>query len=301
MDHRTIIGKEVLPALAQIYPQLYLVPGQAGSEEICKEIITRGQIAPSTDLSHFNMNEEDRYEILDTPAGSVPAVTLYERSDFECLLRILEFRCAPAEIPATQGAVILDGLVNWQKIRAHKEAWMKERGGDVLLFLEWAEELKAFTKDRNNYKDVLIILSAGPYSNTAACALGMDEEKWRRFSVTIRKIHECTHFICRKLFPERIDAVWDEIVADAAGILAAFGKYEPETEALFLGVSENGYTGGRLENYIEGGKETLDRAAGKVREVLFKIRSIYEEDPDIEPFAFALRLEEKQKDWWGPF
>ena len=295
-----ITGKDVIPYLAQTYQQLYLDPGKPGSAEAYKDIVLSGQDAPEHDLSHFLMNDEDCFELLDTPAGPVQTVTLHEREDFELFLQILGNKCIPYEVPATQGAVILDGLVNWQKIRDHKAAWkteMLERGE---LFPDWSAEFKRFTADRSNYRDALIILSTGPYSNIPASAVGLDEEEWRRLSLIIRKYHECTHFVCRRTCPGNINAVRDEIVADAAGIIAAFGKFDPETEELFFGIKGSRYLGGRLENYVSSEDEDMDRLAAKVHEAIMRIDGLYDDlydglrasDQDAAPFAFALRLTE---------
>jgi len=76
-------------------------------------------------------------------------------------------------------------------------------------------------------------------------------EEWLDYSDTIRRFHELTHIICRRLYPDKIDAVRDELVADAIGLYAAYGKYEPRKAELFLGLDQNKYTGGRLENYTD--------------------------------------------------
>ncbi len=283
--------------IAKIYPQLYLVPGEPGSAEAYKEIVLQGAPAPSTDLSHFTMNEEDSIEIMDTPAGKVRVLTLCERRDFELCLQILAHKCIPYDVPATQGSVILDGLVNWQKIRDHKKAWIEEKINKGDLFPDWSEEFRRFTSVRDNYRDVLIILSAGPYSNVPASALGLDEAEWKKTSMVIRKYHEATHFICRRMYPDKISAVWDEIVADAVGIIAARGTFEPEMEAVFLGTGQDGYSGGRLENYAAFEKEKMDILAAKIYALLLKIRGLYESNKGVSPFEFALIMEEKQDEW----
>lgn len=53
----------------------------------------------------------------------------------------------------------------------------------------------------------------------------LDEPAWIRASDDIRKYHELTHFVCRRLYPDLIDKVRDELIADAVGICAAFGEY----------------------------------------------------------------------------
>ena len=95
------------------------------------------------------------------------------------------------------------------------------------------------------------MLSWGPYSNVSAEEAGQSGEAWPELSYTIRKNHELTHVICRRLYPDRISAVWDELVADAIGIYAAFGTFLSELEKTFLGYSGTHYVGGRLGNYTD--------------------------------------------------
>jgi len=295
----TARGKDVLPLLAAIYPQLYLCPGEE-SAEAYKRIVQYGEAAPVRDLRPFLGDERDSCAIEETPAGAVQVITLHQRPDFERFLQIMAFRCREKEIPATQGASILDGVINWTKIRAYKESFLAAGGsGD-----DWPAEFRRFTADKRNYTDALIVLSDGPYSAVGAERMGLGEQEWLAYSHEIRKAHECTHFICRRLFPEKIDAVWDEIVADAVGLFAAFGRYEAETAALFLGVSRDGYTGGRLENYVsEAGEErqkTLDLAAKKDYSVLCRLQDVILSCGVAEPYPLAIRLEEEIECWKTP-
>jgi len=290
-------GKEVLPYLAEIYQQLYLVPGPEAEQEYPK-IVLEGQDAGTKDLSHFRMNAEDSLELEETPAGSVQVVTLYERQDFERFIQIMANKCAAVEIPATQGAAILDGVINWQKIRTHKDEWFQAQRQAGIFLPDWAEEFKRFTSVKRNYTDALIILSTGPYSNISADALGLDPALWLERSYAIRKFHECTHFLCRREYPELIDPIWDEVIADAVGICGAFGRYDREMADVFLGVTDSGYTGGRLENYMKD-KEELPETARRVQDVIRKISSLEQEHRGLAPFDLAVLLEEQKKEWWG--
>lgn len=297
-SNKAVYGKEVLAELAKVYPQLYLDPEQPESAEAYQNIVLRGQEAPSADLSHFIMHEEDSWEPVETRAGIVRTVTLHERRDFERFLHIMANKCVPYDVPASQGASFLDGLISWQKIRAHQKKWTAEQLEKGDLFPDWGAEFRRFTTRKENYTEALIVLSAGPYSNVPAETFGLQEEEWNRRSSVIRKYHECTHFMCRRLFPEQIDAVWDEAAADAAGIAAAFGTFDISMEAAFLGVGESGYTGGRLENYV-GEEEDIDALAVKVYGILRKAAELYEAHPGIGPFDFVLLLEKKQQEWWN--
>ncbi len=290
-----ITGKKALEYLAGIYPQLYLTPGE-GAPEIYKKIVTRGEDAPTHDLGHFIRSDRDVCGYEETPAGEVLAVTLYERKDFECFLQIMAYRCAAKEIPRTQGAVLLSGVINWEKIRAHEREFLSSGGDEA----GWNEEFRRFTAVPDNYKDVLIALSAGPYSAVPAKDVGMEEEEWLRASYRIRKAHECTHFICRRLCPEKIDAVWDELIADAVGIFAAFGHYDRAMAERFLGISTEGYVGGRLENYVEKGpdlNERLEALTQKVRKTLYHLETVIGNSAEKDPYRLALQLEDEYDFW----
>ncbi len=291
-----VMGAEVLPYLARIYAQLYLTPG-AESAEAYKKVVLYGEAAPACDLSHFTGDGRDSCVIEQTPVGDVRVVTLHQRRDFETFLQIMAFRCTEKQIPATQGASILDGVINWTRIRAHKDAFLRSGAAEDA----WPEEFQRFTADKNNFKDALIVLSAGPYSAIGAEAAGMTEEDWLAASHEIRRAHECTHLICRRRFPELIDPVWDEITADAVGLYAAFGRYDTALAALFLGAGPEGYTGGRLENYVpaetEGRQEVLDRTAKKVYAVIHSLADRIEGFGSIEPYDLAIRLEEAISCW----
>ena len=67
--------------------------------------------------------------------------------------------------------------------------------------------------------------------------------------------------------------------------------------AAFLGVSREGYTGGRLENYTQPG-EDLDSTARKVWSVLVNIQNMYDGAPEPDVFRFVMLLEGKQDEWW---
>ena len=280
----------VLEPLAEIYPQLYLAPGEEGAK-LYPGIVGRGEDAPVHSLDHFRGSSRDEVTTEKTPAGEVLTVTLGDRRDFETFLQIMGDRCVPTEIPATQGASILDGVINWPKIRRHKEDFLAAGRNP----LKWPEEFKRFTSDKRNYRDAVIILSTGPYSALPAEEAGLTEEEWLAASYRIRKAHECTHFICRRLFPDRINAVWDELVADAVGLYAAFGRYDLGLAERLLGVGPEGYTGGRLENYAGG--EDLDALARKVHRTLLHLDGVIRGAGETDPYALAVRLENEISVW----
>jgi len=287
-------GADALRSLAGIYQQLYLDPAQPESREVYRAIVRRGQDAVSRSLDHFRTDADDILETVATPAGEVTVLTLCVRQDFETFLRIMAERCEMSVIPASQGASMLNGVINWQKIRSHKAEWLREESDRGITDPDWSAEFKRFTADGKNYKDALIVLSTGPYSNLEASELGLDETEWIGRSQLIRKNHELTHFFCRRKYPEQVHAVWDEVVADAAGILAAFGRFDRRMEERFLGIGENGYMGGRLENYLGEGEDP-NRLALRIREWLLRIGELYENEQPSDMFDFVTLLEERQQ------
>ena len=236
-----------LIALSKRYPQL-LLPVKAGMKDTqrYKDAVLKGkEIEGRPD---FSLNEKDSLASVCTPAGKVDVLYLFERKDFEHAIQALAYRCEPKEIPASMGASTLSGLINWEKIRPH---------------MATDEEFLAFTADKKNYLDTIIILSSGPYSAVSAEDMKTDEASWTDKSVTIRKYHELTHFYSRKLFIENKEAVRDEIIADMIGIISAFGFYDTDAARRFLGIEGDAYReGGRLQNYVEDNDAAavMDRA-----------------------------------------
>ena len=137
-----------------------------------------------------------------------------------------------------------------------------------------------------NYIDMLVVLSRGPYSNVDGAAAGYGPDEWLELSDTIRRFHELTHVVCRRRYPEYIDPVRDELVADAVGIYAAFGFFDVNMEKLFLGITGRQYTVGRLENYTDEPEKTVET----VCDVLGRIKMIVDEKKGAEPFDLIPEL-----------
>lgn len=227
--------------LARQYPQLNfpLQPGIKDSEEY-KSVTLRGE--PTLRKPEFSFNDKDKLETIDTKAGPATVLTLRLREDFERIIQILIYKCEPHEIPPSMGASTIIGLNNWDKVRA----------------------------GLSDYKDMLIVLSSGIYSNVSADyirkatdgRLYFTDESWIEYSITIRKFHELRHFVDRKLSPDDVDVLRDEINADRDGIIQALGYYDKDLARIFLGIEGSTYRpGGRLENYIKPGDDLSEFAA----------------------------------------
>ena len=263
--------KAVLLAIASDYPQLYLNPDIDEREEY-RRIVLQGEEPAAKSLDHYAGSEKDCDETVDTPAGKVRVVTLGNRRDFELVMRgLMAAKDGPlAPIPASQGAAMLT-LFNWPRIHSHLAEFPKE---------EQAEEFKRFTSDKANFTDMLIVLSRGPYSGIRAEEAGFDEAEWLDYSDTIRRNHEITHVICRRLYPDDVEPVRDELIADAVGLYAAFGCFDPEMEKLFLGIKDGRYIGGRLENYTDAPEHLV----GPVCEQLDRMKKIIDKQSGIRSF-----------------
>lgn len=226
--------------LARRYPQLSL-PIKAGERETeeYKSAVLQGRKIENRPA--FLYNENDRLECIDTPAGIAEILSLTEREDFVHAMRALAYRCEPVEIPESNGATAISGLINWEKLRPHL-----------------ATDFDEFISDKSNYLDKLIILSSGYYSALKPEDAGIPADEWKEKSIEIRKYHELTHFISGKLYPENKEAIRDEVTADSIGVIAAFGNLNAELVKKFLGTEGEAYReGGRLQNYCENPAEQM--------------------------------------------
>lgn len=267
----------VLERLAADYPQLYLNPDTV-TQESYRRVVLRGETPQAKSLTHYRGDPADREEVMETPAGSVRVVTLGNRQDFELALRgLMAAKDGPlTPIPASQGAAMLT-VFNWPRIHAHLALYPEE---------ERAAEFKRFTAVRENYVDMLVLLSRGPYSHVDAAAVGETEAAWLEHSDTIRRYHELTHVICRSIYPGDIAPIRDELVADAVGLYAAYGCFDRETEKLFLGIRDGRYVGGRLGNYTDA-PESLTEA---VCDALERVRATIDNQTETEPFQLIPAL-----------
>lgn len=228
-----------IDCLVNRYPQLAMpIEKNFSHSEEYKNVCLKG--LPTERQPHFIKTDKDRLDTFVTPAGSVDVLFLDNREDFVHAYLALGNKCEPMEIPDSMGSCILFGLNNWEKIHG------------LLLPLN--------SIDKSCYKDELIILSGGAYSNVSAKDLGLDEDDWINKSIKIRTFHELTHFVSRKLYIENKSAIRDEIMADMIGIIYAYGKYDTELARRFLGIENGVYCqGGRLENYEYMGYSIEDK------------------------------------------
>ncbi len=182
--------------------------------------------------------------------GTVPTLLPAVRADFVALVRALSGRNEPIPVPDSMGACMVSGLVNWDRVRAHRERWLATTAGPTDASA-WAREMALLTQRRELYQDRLVILSHGPYSNVAAADVGLAEGDWLAASLRIRREHECAHYFALRLFGRLQHNLLEELVADLVGLVAGCGTYRADLARLFLGIERPlAYRGGgRLENY----------------------------------------------------
>lgn len=255
-----MMNKSPIEILSGRYPQLLLPVknGMKNTEEYRSAVLRGEPVAGSPD---FLTDPSDSLETVSTPAGEVDVLYLFHREDFEHAVRALAYRCEPELIPLSMGASHISGLINWEKIHTHMDAYAARSDEDE------TEEFRRFTSDKRNYLDTLVILSSGPYSAVPAEDMKLDEDEWIRASCIIRKFHELSHFFSRRLYPENCEAIRDEIIADMIGIISAFGRYDVSAARRFLGIEGSSYRdGGRLQNY--SGKNDIEAQMARANSII---------------------------------
>lgn len=251
---REAAGSGAFEVLSRYLPQLRF-PIRAGmsSEDDYRAAVGRGVDPEGLDAAtglDIAQPEAIEIEIHDGCACRVPVVTARRRQEFEVLVRALARRNEPAPVTGEQGAMMVAGYNNWERIRQLRVAWevLPPARREVST---WSEEFARIRPRRELYQDRFILVSDGPYSAVSARELGLDPGQWREMSRIIRCEHECTHYLTRRLLGSMRNHMLDELIADYAGLVAATGRYRADWFLRFLGISEGGRDGGprRLDLY----------------------------------------------------
>jgi len=287
-------GAEAIESLAKHFPQLYLQPidpqeseeALAVHEETYRAATKRGLAPENATLEHFASNAADELRVVNTPAGPVAVLYLANRNAFETFLQCMGHRARAAAINPSIGAISYRGINDWARVRAANKAYLQAGGQS------WAFDMLALAK-KGAFKSELIVISEGPYSNVPADATPYSEEQWLDVSREIRLYHECAHIVCRRTMPENISPVWDEITADAAGLIMATGRYDEKLATTFLGVSTQGYIGGRLAEYLsDEQKADMDELAKQVYAAIVSLGQRAQEIRSSDAFDFLLEMKQ---------
>lgn len=284
MEGAIIRGHDVIESLAVRFPQLYVTPAE-GTEGAWRSAALRGIAPDLARLDHFETSPEDELREVETPAGAVEVVFLKQRKDFETFLQIIGHKCQPVPIARTVGAITYRGLPDWVKVAAEHERYLASGGTD------WPSEFARLAKVPGAFRAELVVISEGPYSNIPHTQTRYNEEEWTRISREIRLHHECAHVVCRRTMPDDILPVWDEVTADVTGLLCATGGYDASLAAMFLGVSADGFVGGRLGEYLdESQKACINELSIEVYASLLSIEAMCTAAQAAIPFDFLLSL-----------
>lgn len=266
-------SRGVYTVLCEKLVQLRFPIRQGMSKTPAYAVATRKGVHPDdvAEATGLELNAPDDLEIVihPTAAGRIPLLIVHNRNDFVALVQALAMRNEPEPIPDSQGACMVAGLNNWDRIDTYRAAWEEKHPAEAVLG-GWQQEFGRILPQKELYQDRLIVLSDGPYSAVPAGALGFPDEEWRRLSLTIRREHECTHYFTRRVLGSMHDNLLDELIADYAGITAAAGRYRADWFLRFMGLdSFPAYReGGRLENYR--GDPPLSEGAFRVLQALVR-------------------------------
>lgn len=243
-----------VPALSRRLVQLQW-PIEAGiSQTDAYRAATRRGVRPASPAAGFELEDPAGVELVIHPtlAGRIPILTCRHRADFVALVRACTARNEPQPVPESMGACIVTGLNNWDRVDRARRRMETERGAP---FDEagWSRAFAALVPQRALYQDRFVILSRQPYSGVSAQEVGLPDDEWRERSVMIRREHECTHYFTLRALGSMRNNLFDELIADAAGLVRAFGRYDAGLALRFLGLERHpSYrAGGRFENYLQ--------------------------------------------------
>jgi hypothetical protein len=249
-------ARGAFPVLRERLPQLCF-PIRAGiGETAAYQAATRRGVPPSElpqDATGLELRQPEGLEIVlhRSPAGRIPLLISRCRDDFESLVRALTRRNEPWPVPRAMGAQMVAGYNNWARLAELRHAWEATPPAQRAT-PTWSAEMERLRPQRDLYQDRFILLSDGPYSGVPAAALGLDDEaRWRELSLAIRREHECSHYLTRRLFGALRSNLLDELIADYVGVAAAAGRLHAGWLLRFLGLEDapRYRRSGRLEIY----------------------------------------------------
>lgn len=251
-------GQALFQHLAEAFPQLVFLPSPGLREtQAWVAAVRRGEPNPGQRPPPLRDPEGLALRLLPTSAGTLPALVTSCREDFVRLVQLLAHRGEPTPVPESMGALLLQGINNWQRFGALRREWTDEAGPHR----SWEEAWKDLSQRKELYQDRLVLACSGPYSGIVA--EGVEESQWLALSLAIRLAHEATHYLTLRVFGTLGHTVAEEIVADWVGLTTACGEYPVDLAKRFLGVERAPAfrPGGRLANY-RGDPPVTEKAFG---------------------------------------
>lgn len=244
------IESNAISFLKKCFPQLrFPIAYEIEKSQIYKNAVLKGQfeiLNLENELQLINA-EQIKISIYDSFAGKIPVILIPNEFDFIKIVQCLLYKNNPTPVPLSMGALMINGINNWDRLNKLKKSWTPSNLKDQDSLLQTIQSYPHL------YKDRLIICSTKPYSNVAASKLKMGNEEWLNASYIIRLEHECTHLYTLKNYASASNNLHDELIADYIGITKALGKFKKEWMLEFLGLEDfpKYRKGARLENYLE--------------------------------------------------
>jgi hypothetical protein len=178
-----------------------------------------------------------------TPAGRIPVIYAEDRRTFERLTAILSAEDDSRALPASVNAFTIPA--GHSPFRGHR----------------------------------VICLTKAGYSALSGKDAGIGDAEWAEKSAVIRLHHECCHYFTLRVLGGMKNHALDEVTADCAGQLAAFGRYDASLQRKFFGLEDPDkkdpiVPGGRLGFYVkklpEGAVSLVCRKVGEALDGLEK-------------------------------
>jgi hypothetical protein len=245
-------GEDAFVELKKCYPQLNF-PIETGIEksEFYKNLVLKGKTDCINITTYLKLTDSKsiNLKLHESIAGRIPILTISNKEDFTSIIQSLLYKNNPITIPVSMGAVLINGINNWERLYLLKIKWL---GNNPLG--DWTKEFYSnIVPYKSLYKDKLIVLSTKPYSNVSASQLGLPDDLWISQSIAIRQEHECTHLYTLKRYGQASNNLHDELIADYIGIIKTIGYYNKEWMLLFMGLEAypKYREGARLENYVK--------------------------------------------------
>ena len=222
-------------------PQLWIIPHDgACKSEIYKRLVLRGETNIETEnKTDLQLEDQQGFSIrlTDHPCGTFPVIEIKNQNDFINVVRCLAYRCELAKIQSSVHAQAVSGLIHWGLIR----------------------------KTNNLERAKLIILHRSPYSSLPASAIPgkPTNDEWVEMSQRWRLEHELTHLATQRLVGEMRLNLFDELVADALGMLKGLKFFSTDLFRQGLGLNNDASTNptGRVHTYLKGLNENDSKTA----------------------------------------
>ena len=240
---------EALLLLRKCYPQLnFPIAEGINKTQDYIDTVLKGKPQAIGSMSLLDKPDNVTVKLHTSIAGKVPVLIVADDKDFVKLVQCFLYKNNPTPIPASMGALLANGVNNWNRIHALRAKWLLNNPAET-----WNQEFSGnVLPNPGLYKDKLIILSTKPYSNVPADWLNLTDEKWASYSLSIRLEHECTHLYTLNRYGCASNNLHDELIADYIGISKTMGAYNKEWMLAFMGLEEypSYREGARLENYL---------------------------------------------------